>query len=159
MTALSKIKNAIAKRGESNSVNITTVPDIKSKKTKVSIPSDAVLDERYDRMSRKDFSRRISTIQPTPINDSYANFRFSKRAGEVLSPLSKSKFGLTTSSHLRKISLGQNPFRTEKSMMEDGSMSKQNSPKQLSMTTYAGQKSARHNSIGFGGSSKQNDFA
>ena len=158
---MSKVKNAIAKRNENTSINVTVVPEIKTHKAKVSIPSDAVLDERYDRMSRKDFSRKISTIQPNPINDSYANFRFSKRAGEVLSPLSKSKFGLTTSTHLRKMSLGMNPFRTEMRLTEDnsGSMSKQNSPK-LSMTTYAGQKSARHNSIGFGGgSTKQSDFA
>ena len=127
---MSKVKNAIAKRGEQTSINIKTVPSIKEK-TKVMIPSDAVLDERYDRMSRKDFSRRISSIQPSPINDSYANFRFSKRAGEVLSPLNKSKFGLTTSTHLRKMSLGQNPFRSE--MREDN---KQKSPK-LSLTTYA----------------------
>ena len=151
----------MAKRGESNPINVTVVPEMKNKKNKVSIPSDAVLDERYDRMSRKDFSRKICTIQPSPINDTYANFRFSKRAGEVLSPLSKSKFGLTTSSHLRKMSLGMNPFRTEMRLTDEnsGSMSKRNSPK-LSMTTYAGQKSARHNSIGFGGgSTKQNDFA
>ena len=158
---MSKVKNAMAKRGESNPINVTVVPEMKNKKNKVSIPSDAVLDERYDRMSRKDFSRKICTIQPSPINDTYANFRFSKRAGEVLSPLSKSKFGLTTSSHLRKMSLGMNPFRTEMRLTDEnsGSMSKRNSPK-LSMTTYAGQKSARHNSIGFGGgSTKQNDFA
>ena len=158
---MSKVKNAIAKRGESNPINVTVVPEMKNKKNKVSIPSDAVLDERYDRMSRKDFSRKICSIQPSPINDSYANFRFSKRAGEVLSPLSKSKFGLTTSSHLRKMSLGMNPFRTEMRLTDEnsGSMSKRNSPK-LSMTTYAGQKSARHNSIGFGGgSTKQSDFA
>lgn len=158
---MSKVKNAIAKRGESNPINVTVVPEMKNKKNKVSIPSDAVLDERYDRMSRKDFSRKICTIQPSPINDTYANFRFSKRAGEVLSPLSKSKFGLTTSSHLRKMSLGMNPFRTEMRLTDEnsGSMSKRNSPK-LSMTTYAGQKSARHNSIGFGGgSTKQSDFA
>ena len=150
---MSKVKNAIAKRNENTPVNVTVVPEMKQR-TKVSIPSDAVLDERYDRMSRKDFSRKISTIQPSPINDSYANFRFSKRAGEVLSPLSKSKFGLTTSTHLRKMSLGMNPFRTGMHLTEDnsGSMSKQNSPK-LSMTTYPGQKSARHNSIGFGGGS------
>ena len=113
MQALSKIKNAMAARGEPTE-SIKVVPEIK-KKTKVLIPSEAVLDERYDRMSRKDFSRKISTFQPPSIqlNDGYSNFRFSKRAGEVLSPLSKSKFGLTTRSHLRKMSLGQNPFRSE----------------------------------------------
>ena len=119
MAALSKVKNAIAKRGEPT-LSIKTVPDIKQK-NKITIPSDAVLDERYDRMSRKDFSRKISTIQPNMVNDGYANFRFSKRAGEVLSPLNKSKFGLTTSRHLRKMSLGANPFRSEMQVREDNS--------------------------------------
>ena len=126
MQALSKVKNAMAKRGEkSSSQNVTVVPEIKPHKNRITIPSDAVLDERYDRMSRKDFSRKISTIQPTPINDSYANFRFSKRAGEVLSPLSKSKFGLTTSTHLRKMSLGNNPFRSEMRLTEGNNTSTQ----------------------------------
>ena len=60
MQALSKVKNAMAARGEQTE-GIKVVPDIK-KKTKVLIPSEAVLDERYDRMSRKDFSRKISTF-------------------------------------------------------------------------------------------------
>ena len=106
MQALAKIKNSIAQRGEKT--HVTTVPTI-SVKPKTMVPSEAVMEERYDRMSRKDFSRK-NAFQQTFVADGYANFRFSKRAGEVLSPLNKSKFGLTTRSHMRKMS---QPFRSE----------------------------------------------
>lgn len=116
MQALSKIKTSMAQRGDS-SIEVKTVPKIK---TKTLIPSDAVLEERYDRMSRKDFSRKTTVCPPSMINDGYANFRFSKRAGEVLSPLNKSKFGLSTRSHMRKMSLGPNPFGSETEMRATG---------------------------------------
>ena len=123
-------------------------------KVKTTVPSDAVLDERYDRMSRKDFSIKTSG-QPMLINDSYSNFRFSKRAGEVLSPLNKSKFGFTTRTNMRKMSLGQNQYRSDMMGVQSG----QSSPK-MSVTTYArnGQKGMRNNSIDMHGSSNQRDF-
>ena len=62
-------------------------------------------EERYDRMVRKDFARKPNTFAPVLMNDSYSNFRFSKRAGEVLSPLSTKKFGLNRSSMFRKMSM------------------------------------------------------
>ena len=57
-------------------------------------------------MERKDFARKNNSYAPVLVNDSYSKFRFSKRAGEVLSPLSKGKFGFTmeSSNRLRKLS-------------------------------------------------------
>lgn len=52
-------------------------------------------DKRYDRMSRKDFSRKQNSYAPVLMNDTYSNFRFSKRANDLLSPLSKGKFGFS----------------------------------------------------------------
>jgi hypothetical protein len=46
--------------------------------------------ERYDRMTRKDFSRKPNSFVPVLMNDNYSNFRFSKRATDVLSPLNSS---------------------------------------------------------------------
>ena len=76
------------------------------------LTSEEIQDERYDRMNRKDFSRKSNTFEPVLFNDSYSNFRFSKRAGEILSPLSKSKFGfnLKGRSRLRTI---DNKYRSE----------------------------------------------
>ena len=54
------------------------------------------VDERYNRTNNRDFQRKANSYAPILINDGYSNFRFSKRAIEVLSPLSKSKFGITT---------------------------------------------------------------
>ena len=69
--------------------------------------------EIYDRMSRKDFSRKSNSFAPVLVNDHYSNFRFSKRAGEVLSPLSKTKFGFTTAKINRKMSFLRNEiFKT-----------------------------------------------
>jgi len=65
---------------------------------------------RYDRMAKRDFARKANSYVPVLMNDSYSNFRFSNRATEVLSPLSKGKFGFTNnqmSKHLRKMSLTQ----------------------------------------------------
>ena len=68
---------------------------VDSRKSQVSqLTSEEIQDERYDRMNRKDFSRKPNTFAPVLLNDGYSNFRFSKRAGEILSPLSKTKFGL-----------------------------------------------------------------
>ena len=83
-------------------------------------------------MERKDFSRKNNSFAPVLVNDNYANFRFSKRAGEVLSPLSKSKFGFTMRSNqkLRKLSYaGPNNGIMDKSIFGDPSNSVQNSPK------------------------------
>jgi len=110
IAALSKVKMAMAQRGQTKASTMSkTIQQFSAPKNeKVTIPSDAILDERYDRMSRKDFSRKIvGNFPPTLVNDSYANFRFSKRAGEVLSPLSKSKFGFTARTQMRKLSNGQ----------------------------------------------------
>ena len=69
--------------------------------------------EIYDRMSRKDFSRKNNSFAPILVNDNYSNFRFSKRAGEVLSPLSKTKFGFTTAKINRMINFHRNEiFKT-----------------------------------------------
>lgn len=108
--------NQVNLRGALSNTNLrsifnTSVPSAASsprKNEKVTIPSEAVLDERYDRMCRKDFSRKVDAFPPTLVNDSYAKFRFSKRAGEVISPLNKSKFGLSARTALRKLSCGQN---------------------------------------------------
>ena len=110
MNVLTKVKTSIAQRSSSNDQSSTSIsalgpPIVKPKNY---IASDAVLEERYDRMSRKDFSRKTNAFAPALINDGYANFRFSKRAGEVLSPLNKTKFGLTTRTSMRKMSLGPN---------------------------------------------------
>ena len=83
-------------------------------------------------MERKDFSRKNNSFAPVLVNDSYANFRFSKRAGEVLSPLSKSKFGFTMQStqKLRKMSFASpNSGTMDKSIFGDPSNSVQHSPK------------------------------
>ena len=57
-------------------------------------------------MTRKDFSRKPNTFAPVLINDGYSNFRFSKRAGEILSPLNKSKFGFNLNrSKMRKTTI------------------------------------------------------
>ena len=61
-------------------------------------------------MAKRDFARKSNSYAPILMNDSYSNFRFTNRASEVLSPLSKSKFGFTNhrmSKHLRKMSLTQ----------------------------------------------------
>ena len=65
---------------------------------------------RYDRMAKRDFARKSNSYAPVLMNDSYSNFRFTTRASEVLSPLSKGKFGLTNfhmTKNLRKMSLTQ----------------------------------------------------
>ena len=64
-------------------------------------------------MSRKDFSRKTNAFAPVLVNDSYANFRFSKRAGEVLSPLNRSKFGFNKTANVRKMTLNPSKYRTE----------------------------------------------
>ena len=82
-------------------------------------------------MERKDFSRKNNSYAPVLVNDSYANFRFSKRAGEVLSPLNKSKFGFTiqSSKKLRKLSYAGTNSLMDKSIFGDPSNSVQHSPK------------------------------
>ena len=60
-------------------------------------------EEKFDRMSRKDFSRKANSFVPVLVNDNYSNFRFTKRAGGLLSPLSKTKFGFNT--QYRKMSM------------------------------------------------------
>ena len=54
------------------------------------------------------------------VNDSYANFRFSKRANEVLSPLSKTKYGFTLhkSAAIRKMSMTNTSKRPENLTMK-----------------------------------------
>ena len=83
-------------------------------------------------MERKDFARKNNSYAPVLVNDSYSNFRFSKRAGEVLSPLSKGKFGFSmqSSKRLRKLSYaGPNNVVIDKSIFGDPSNSVQHSPK------------------------------
>ena len=107
-------------------------------------------------MSRKDFSRKSNSHAPVHLNDSYSNFRFQKRANEILSPLSKSKFGFTVRSNIRKMSVGMHDmnrsayqklkggrFMNEKSM---GNSMHATSRQSKHMTEYArlGQKSYRN---------------
>ena len=75
-----------------------------------SVESKGSDEVRYDRMAKRDFSRKTNSYAPILMNDSYSNFRFTNRATEVLSPLSKGKFGFTNhhmNKHLRKMSLTQ----------------------------------------------------
>jgi len=53
-------------------------------------------DNRYNRSNRHDYSRKNNGFAPILTDDSYTNFRFSKRATEMLSPLSRSRFGITS---------------------------------------------------------------
>ena len=55
-------------------------------------------------MNRKDFARKANSYAPVLVNSSYSNFRFSERAKDVFSPLSRSKFGFQSKKHLRKMS-------------------------------------------------------
>ena len=57
--------------------------------------------------SKRDFARKNNSFAPVLINDGYANFRFSNRASDILSPLSKTKYGFNTtgmSKQFRKMS-------------------------------------------------------
>ena len=108
-------------------------------------------------MSRKDFSRKANSYVPVVLNDSYSKFRFQKRANEILSPLSKTKFGFTVRSNLRKMSVGMHDmnrttyqklgsgsrFTNEKGM---GNSMNATSRQSKHMTEYArlGQKSYRN---------------
>jgi hypothetical protein len=76
----------------------------KGSKEETPQPTELQMSERYDRMNRKDFSRKLNSFAPILINDNYSNFRFSKRAGEVLSPLSTKKFEFGSRSIMRKMS-------------------------------------------------------
>ena len=49
------------------------------------------------RMGREDFARKSNSFGAILINDSYAKFRFSKRSNDLLSPLSREKFGYSLS--------------------------------------------------------------
>ena len=60
-------------------------------------------EQKFDRMERRDFSRKTNSFVPVLVNDSYSNFRFNKRDGELFSPLSKTKFGFNT--QYRKMSM------------------------------------------------------
>ena len=85
-------------------MNGLNLPDMKKKEQAHST------DAKFDRFRKKEFSRRKMDYIPQLINDSYAQFRFQKRASEVISPLNKSKFGFTHQNlHFRKMShaLGQ----------------------------------------------------
>ena len=55
-------------------------------------------------MKRHDFSRKPNSYAPILVNDTYSNFRFSKRATEVLSPLNQKALGLGARMALRKAS-------------------------------------------------------
>ena len=119
---------------------------------------------RYDRMERKDFSRKNNSFAPVLINDSYANFRFSKRAGEVLSPLSKSKFGFTMRSNqkLRKLSYAGTNNTMDKSIFGDAANSvQQHSPKGSTSNGFNrfAQKSLRHKSLGGTNLMNRTEFA
>ena len=109
-------------------------------------------DNRYDRMSRKDFSRKANSYAPVLINDGYSNFRFSKRAGEVLSPLSKSKFGFSTMSK-RKMSLLTNTqgLNSEQQSGRNGapfgSLSKMNQTMGVGFSKHSRHKSLAEGSL------------
>ena len=77
------------------------------------LTSEEVLDERYDRLSRKDFSRKPNTFAPVLLNDGYSNFRFSQRAGEILSPLSKTKFGFNMKGVKSRLRTLDSKYRSE----------------------------------------------
>ena len=114
-------------------------------------------EERYDRMNRKDFSRKTNSFVPVLVNDGYSNFRFSKRAGEVLSPLSKSKFGFTLQkSNARKMSLmSSNILRSDGNASkairspDGGALASDRGGHRPQKGGFArlGQKSMRHNSV------------
>ena len=112
-------------------------------------------------MNRKDFSRKTNSFAPVLINDGYSNFRFSKRAGEVLSPLSKSKFGFTMQkSHARKMSMMNpqilrsdgNASSTARGFKDVGLASERgtSNPPKGGFARLGGQKNMRHNSVAVG---------
>lgn len=117
-------------------------------KFKKSIPTEEILDERYDRMQRKEFARKPDSFPPILFNDGYSNFRFTKRAGDVLSPLNKSKFGFNDASivrkQLRKMTLNPN-LRTGASSKTGGNQVPKMS--ETVLTIMGGNKTLRDNSF------------
>ena len=79
-------------RGSAKSV----VADITKKMNKKTPHVRPIEEIMYDRMTRKDFSRKPNSFAKVLMSDNYSNFRFSKRAVEVLSPLNTKKIGLGT---------------------------------------------------------------
>lgn len=79
-------------RGSAKSV----VADITKKMNKKTPHVRPIEEMMYDRMTRKDFSRKPNSFAKVLMSDNYSNFRFSKRAVEVLSPLNTKKIGLGT---------------------------------------------------------------
>ena len=78
----------------------------------------------YDRMSRKDFSRKSNSFAPVLINDSYSKFRFTKRASDQVSPLSQSRFGLSKNPYmLSESKMGSGYLRSSQSAMRHTKMS------------------------------------
>lgn len=97
--------------------------------------------QRYGKTSRRDFARKTNSFAPVLINDSYSNFRFAKRAGEVFSPLSTKQFGVSYRSKLRKASQFMNSQML-------GARSSTNSREGLPrLPIGGGERHARHNSV------------
>ena len=82
-------------------------------------------------MSRKEFRRKPNAFAPILVNDGYSNFRFSKRAGEILSPLNKTKLGFNARVQIRKMTLNPN-YRTE---LKKSAAIKKGTP-QMNMTSF-----------------------
>ena len=100
-------------------------------------------------MSRKEFRRKPNTFAPILVNDGYSNFRFSKRAGEILSPLNKTKLGFNARVQIRKMTLNPKNYRSElkKSTYNGGGTA---GTKEMNMTSYSrlGENSLRGASMG-----------
>ena len=158
--AVTEQKQAARSRMESNAQGSAAAYESIKSNILASVESKGSEEVRYDRMAKRDFSRKTNSYAPILMNDSYSNFRFTNRASEVLSPLSKGKFGFTNhhmNKHLRKMSLTQtgNPLiaKSEFNSLRNSQVGQKESNRNFAASQTAsgfhrlGQKNLRHNSL------------